>query len=248
MKPVQDELAESGIILVDKPEEWTSHDVVNCIRRRFRIRKVGHCGTLDPIATGLLVIVCGRATKLSSRLTTQDKVYAGSLTLGVETHSQDRTGDVTAEHDPSGVTEQAVREVFAKYVGDIEQIPPMVSAIKKDGKALYRLARKGQEVEREPRSITIHSLEITGIELPHVSFTVHCSKGTYVRTLCADIGQDLGCGAHMRDLRRMASGTFSIENACTMDQIKSWEREEFLARMTPLGEVLADLVSQGTAN
>ena len=245
MKPAQDQLADSGIILVDKPEEWTSHDVVNCIRRRFRIKKVGHCGTLDPIATGLLVIVCGKATKLSSRLTTQDKVYEGALTLGVETHSQDRTGDVTAESDPSGVTEEAVRAVFAKYVGTIEQIPPMVSAIKKNGKALYRLARKGQEVERDPRTITIHSLEINEINLPHVSFTVHCSKGTYVRTLCADIGRDLGCGAHMRDLRRLASGSFSIEKACTMDDIKSWEREEFLEHMTPLGQVLAEMVGQG---
>jgi tRNA pseudouridine55 synthase len=244
MKSAGDELAESGIILIDKPDEWTSHDVVNCIRRRFHIRKVGHCGTLDPIATGLLVIVCGKATKLSSRLTTQDKVYEGSLTLGIETHSQDRTGDVTAEHDPSGVTEEQVREVFAKYVGDLEQIPPMVSAIKKDGKALYRLARKGEEVEREPRAITIHSFEILEVDLPHVSFRVHCSKGTYVRTLCADIGRDLGCGAHMRDLRRLASGAFSIENAYTIDQIKSWEREEFLEKMTPLGVVLTSMAER----
>jgi len=241
---VDKELAESGIILIDKPEEWTSHDVVNCIRRRFSIGKVGHCGTLDPIATGLLVIVCGRATKLSAHLTTQDKVYTGSLTLGVETHSEDRTGEVTATADPSGVTEEAVRAACAKFVGAIDQIPPMVSAIKQGGKALYKLARKGQEVEREARRITIHSLEITDIQLPHVSFRVHCSKGTYVRTLCADIGRELGCGAHMRDLRRLASGPFLIGNAYSMDDVKVWTREEFLARMTPLAKVLTDLVGQ----
>jgi len=240
-------LAESGIILVDKPEDWTSHDVVNCIRSRFQIRKVGHCGTLDPIATGVLVIVCGRATTLSSRLTTQDKVYSGTMTLGVETFTEDRAGEITAECDPSGVTEEAVRAVCAKFVGQIEQIPPMVSAIKKGGKTLYKLARKGVVVEREPRPITIHSLEVTSIDLPNnVSFTVHCSKGTYVRTLCADIGRELGCGGHMHDLRRLASGAFMIENTVTMDQIKSWEREEFLTHMTPLGEVLINLVEQSS--
>ena len=236
------ELAESGIILVDKPEDWTSHDVVNCIRSRFKIQKVGHCGTLDPIATGLLVIVCGRATRLSSRLTTQDKVYAGALTLGVETFTEDRAGEVTAEHDVSGVSEEAVRSVCASFVGTIEQVPPMVSAIKQGGKALYKLARKGQVVEREPRAVTIHSLDITAVELPQVFFRVHCSKGTYVRTLCADIGRALGCGAHMRDLRRMSSGSFSVADAVTMDQIKSWERDDFLRRMTPLGEVLIRMV------
>lgn len=240
------ELAESGIILIDKPEEWTSHDVVNCLRRRFAIGKVGHCGTLDPIATGLLVIVCGRATKLSAHLSGQDKIYSGSLTLGVETHSQDRTGEVTATADPSAVTEAAVRAVCANFVGTIQQIPPMVSAIKRDGKPLYKLARKGQEVEREPRTITIHSLDITSIDLPHVSFRVHCSKGSYVRTLCADIGRELGCGAHMRDLRRLASGPFSIENAYSMDDVKAWERGDFLARMTPLGNILAALAQGKT--
>lgn len=244
MSAVDRELAESGIILIDKPEEWTSHDVVNCVRQRFAIGKVGHCGTLDPIATGLLVIVCGRATKLSSHLTTQDKIYSGALTLGIETHSEDRTGEVTATADASGVTETAVRAAFAKFVGPQQQVPPMVSAIKQGGKALYKLARKGQVVEREARSITIESLEITDIQLPHVSFKVHCSKGTYVRTLCADIGRELGCGAHMRDLRRLASGPFLIENAYSMDDIKAWEREEFLAHMTPLGKVLTDLVGQ----
>jgi len=238
---VDKELAESGIILIDKPEEWTSHDVVNCVRRRFAIGKVGHCGTLDPIATGLLVLVCGRATKLSAHLTTQDKVYSGALTLGIETHSEDRTGEVTATRDASGVTEQAVRDACAKFIGPIRQVPPMVSAIKQGGKPLYKLARKGQEVEREARDIVIHSFDITAIDLPHVSFRIHCSKGTYVRTICADIGRELGCGAHMRDLRRLASGPFSIGNAYSIDDVKSWEREEFLARMTPLGKVLADL-------
>lgn len=228
---------ESGILLVDKPAEWTSHDVVNCVRRRFRVKKVGHCGTLDPAATGLLVLVLGRATKLSGRLSGQDKVYSGILRLGIETDSQDRDGKIVAEQDPSAITREQCEEVFERFTGEIQQIPPMVSAVKKDGRPLYKLARKGIEVEREPRDIMIHSLKLLDFRLPDVEFEVCCSKGTYVRTLCADIGRDLGCGAYLEALRRNRSGKFKIEDAYAMDAIKQWEREELMEAIIPLVRV-----------
>lgn len=238
----RDDYAESGLILVDKPQDWTSHDVVNFIRRRFAISKVGHCGTLDPIATGLLVVLLGRATKLSSRLLAQDKVYTGTLRLGIETHTQDRAGEITSSADPSAVTAEAVHAVVARFKGDLLQVPPMVSALKKDGKRLYKLARSGQDVEREPRPVHIYQLDIDAVDIPMVRFTVRCSKGTYVRTLCADIGRELGCGAHMYDLRRLRSGPFRIEDAHTIETIKTWDRAMFLSRMAPLASVVVGLM------
>ena len=229
---------ESGILLVDKPPDWTSHDVVNCVRRRFRVRKVGHCGTLDPIATGLLVLVLGRATKISSRLTSQDKTYAGTMRLGVETFTQDRDGEVVATADIAGVSHEDIRRVAAQFTGEILQTPPMVSAKKKDGKPLYKLARKGQVVEREPRSVTVHSLSIGKIAVPDVEVEISCSKGTYIRTLCSDMGRELGCGAHLLDLRRLHSGIFDVADAYSMDEIKTWDREKLLATIIPLGKVL----------
>lgn len=237
-------LAESGILLVDKPVDWTSHDVVNCVRGRFRIRKVGHCGTLDPIATGLLVLVLGRATKLSDRLTTQDKTYTGTMRLGIETFTEDSAGEVTATADTSGITPDQIQRVAAAFLGETEQVPPMVSAIKKDGTPLYKLARKGQVVEREPRRITIRSLELERIEIPDVDFTVACSKGTYVRTLCADIGRQLGCGAHLLNLRRLRSGGFDVADAHGAEEIKTWAREKLLEHVIPLGEVLLMLMER----
>jgi tRNA pseudouridine55 synthase len=238
----QDDYSESGLILVDKPQDWTSHDVVNFVRRRFAIRKVGHCGTLDPIATGLLVLLLGRATRLSARLLSQDKVYTGVLRLGVETDSLDRAGEVTATADPDGITLEAVRAAATHFVGAIMQIPPMVSALKRDGQRLYKLARRGQEVEREPRPVRIHRFDIDAVELPLVHFTVHCSKGTYIRSLCADLGRELGCGAHLHDLRRQRSGSFRLEDAYTIETIKTWDRPTFLARMTPLADVVIGLM------
>jgi tRNA pseudouridine55 synthase len=228
------ELVESGLLLVDKPAEWTSHDVVNFIRRRFGIAKVGHCGTLDPAATGLLILVLGKATKLADRFSGQDKLYAGTMRLGVETDSQDADGKVTATHDVAGIGEGQVRAAAAGFVGEIMQVPPMVSAIKLNGRPLYKLARKGQVVEREPRPVTIHSFEIGAVALPDVTFTVACSKGTYVRTLCADLGAKLGCGAHLLCLRRLRSGEFDVKDAVTLDTIKTWDRATLLAKMTPL--------------
>ncbi|OGV68451.1 MAG: tRNA pseudouridine(55) synthase TruB [Lentisphaerae bacterium RIFOXYB12_FULL_65_16] len=232
------ELAESGILLVDKPTDWTSHDVVNFVRRRFDIRKVGHCGTLDPIATGLLVLLLGRATRLSGRLTSEDKIYAGTMRLGIETSTDDRAGTVLATKEVTGITPEQVRAVAAEFTGDIQQIPPMVSAKKKDGKPLYKLARQGKTVERDPQAIFIHYLKLNRIALPDIDFEVHCSKGTYVRTLCADIGRRLGCGGHMLDLRRLRSGAFELTNAHTIEAIRGWDREKLLSTMTPLANIV----------
>ncbi|MDQ0290489.1 tRNA pseudouridine(55) synthase TruB [Oligosphaera ethanolica] len=232
-----------GLLLVDKPMDWTSHDVVNCIRSRFNLSKTGHCGTLDPIATGLLVLLLGHATKLQDRLMSEDKVYTGTMRLGVETDSEDRTGVVTATADASGVTPEQVRTIAARFLGPQQQTPPMVSAIKKDGKPLYKLARKGEVIERESRPIVIHALELSRIALPDVDFCVHCSKGTYIRTLCADMGRALGCGAHMLELRRESSGSFQVADAVNMDAIKSWELPEFVQHVQPLGDVIAKLLA-----
>ncbi|MFA7231444.1 MAG: tRNA pseudouridine(55) synthase TruB [Victivallaceae bacterium] len=216
----------SGILLIDKPKEWTSFDVVNFIRSRFNIPKVGHCGTLDPAATGLLVVVFEKFTKLSQKFSGEDKVYEATILLGTETDSQDMDGAITAENDYSGVTEDALKTTIAGFVGAQQQTPPMVSAVKKDGKRLYELARQGIEVERDAKDIVIESIEITRVELPYCDFKVRCSKGTYIRTLCADIGKKLGCGAVLYNLRRTASGMFDLQDAVTVDELKTWEQPE----------------------
>ena len=223
-----------GILVVDKPMDWTSYDVVNCIKRRFNVGKIGHCGTLDPIATGLLVILLGKGTKLQDQFMGQDKVYAATMRLGVETDSEDRTGQVIATADCTAVTEAQIRETALSFIGPQMQTPPMVSAIKLHGQPLYKLARKGQTVERQPREITIHSFDVTRVALPDVDFTVRCTKGTYVRTICADFGRRLGCGAHMLELRRLQSGSFNLDNAVTIDQIKAWELPDLQKHLLPL--------------
>ncbi len=216
----------SGVLLVDKPQEWTSFDVVNFVRARFNVPKVGHCGTLDPAATGLLVLVLGKFTQLSSKFSGEDKVYEAKLQLGLETDSCDLDGEVTATHDWSAVTPELLRETLAGFVGEQMQTPPMVSAVKKDGRKLYELARKGVEVEREAKPITIFSIDVTNLELPFCEFTLHCSKGTYVRTLCSDVGRKLGCGGTLAALRRTVSGQFNIADAVTIDQLKSFEQAD----------------------
>jgi len=226
MKNHLDPFPHSGIVLVDKPKDWTSHDVVNMIRRRFNVKKVGHCGTLDPAATGLLVIVLGHATKMSQQLSGSDKIYEGTILFGKETDSQDMDGQVTSEKDSSFLTEEIVRAEFAKFAGEMEQVPPMVSAQKIDGKRLYELARAGKVVEREAKKITIHSMEVKKVYLPYTDFVLKCSKGTYVRTICYDIGRNLGCGAVLFSLRRTESGEFSVAKAATVETIKSWTQED----------------------
>jgi len=228
-----------GILLVDKPGEWTSHDVVAKVRNYFKFNKVGHGGTLDPLATGLLVLLIGKGTKLSDRIMTGDKVYEGTIHLGVTTHSQDRDGEVLAEKDASHITREQVEKVVENYLGDIEQIPPMVSAIKKDGVPLYKMARKGLEIEREPRKIHIFSFEITGFDNPFVQFRVKSTKGTYVRTLAHDIGNDLGVGASLYALRRTGSGPLSVEKAYTLDEILECDRDTVGEKMILLNDLPA---------
>lgn len=214
-----------GILLVDKPTEWTSNDVVVKIRNHFKLSKVGHGGTLDPLATGLLVLLIGKGTKLSDRIMGGDKTYEGTIHLGITTNSQDRDGEVIDEKDASHITREQVEAAIQNYLGDIEQIPPMVSAIKKDGVALYKLARKGKEIEREPRKIHVYSFEVTDFDNPLVKFRVKSTKGTYVRTLAHDLGNDLGVGASLDALRRTGSGSLDLSNAHTLDQILECDRE-----------------------
>ena len=227
-----------GILLVDKPTEWTSHDVVAKIRNHFKFSKVGHGGTLDPLATGLLVLLIGKGTKLSDRIMGGDKTYEGTIHLGVTTHSQDRDGEVLGEKDASHITRDQVEAAIQNYLGDIEQIPPMVSAIKKDGVPLYKLARKGKEIEREPRKIHIYSFEVTGFDNPFVQFRVKSTKGTYVRTLAHDLGNDLGTGASLHDLRRTASGPLGLEKAHSMEEILACDRETIGEKMILLSDMM----------
>ena len=234
----------SGLFMVNKPKEWTSHDVVNFVRSRFGFKKVGHCGTLDPNATGLLILVVGNATKVADYLSKEDKVYRTTMLLGSETDSHDADGKVTAEMPWDHITEERVRETLNNFVGVQEQIPPMVSAIKKNGKKLYELARKGITIEREPRKMVINTMDIHEIALPKVDFTISCSKGTYVRTLCHDIGHELESAAHMSELVRLKSGGFSLEGALEIDILKEWEREELMTHILPLHKFLADRAAQ----
>lgn len=230
--------APDGILLVDKPPGCTSHDVVDFVRRRFKIKKVGHCGTLDPQATGLIILTIERGTKIQDLLMSEDKVYEGTLRLGVETDTQDAEGKIVAEHPVPPLTREQVEAAFAKYKGEFYQTPPMVSAIKKDGVPLYKLAREGKTVEREPRLVRVDSFSITRCEPPEVDFTVACSKGFYVRTYCHDIGRDLGCGGHLARLRRTRSGNFDVKNASTMDELRALDGLAALVpRIIPLADV-----------
>jgi tRNA pseudouridine55 synthase len=228
-----------GILLVDKPTEWTSHDVVAKIRNNFRLAKVGHGGTLDPLATGLLVLLIGKGTKLSDRVMNGDKTYEGTMRLGVSTNSQDADGEITEEKDASHITREMVEEVIKnKFMGPIEQIPPMVSAIKKDGVPLYKMARKGQEIEREPRKIEVFEFDILEFDNPLVTFRVKSTKGTYVRTLAFDIGTELGVGGSLDALRRTASGPLSIEKAHTLDEILECDKASLEQKMILLSDMI----------
>lgn len=208
----------NGIVVIDKPKGVTSHDVVGMMRKRFGTHRVGHTGTLDPMATGVLPICIGNATRAADMLIESDKEYIAEFILGKTTDTLDIEGQVLAESEVL-VTEDEVRNAISKFVGKISQIPPMYSAIKKDGKKLYELAREGKEIEREARDITIYSIDVLRVDLPLVEIGVKCSKGTYIRTLCDDIGKTLGCGATMTALRRVATAGFTIDNAYTIEDI-----------------------------
>ncbi len=226
-----------GVLLVDKAPGMTSHDVVALVRRRLQIKKVGHCGTLDPIATGLLLLTLGRGTKIQDLLMSEDKEYAGTMVLGQSTDTQDRAGVVTEERPVPVLEEATVRAAFDKYAGDFYQMPPMVSAIKQGGVPLYKLAREGKVVERQPRLVHVYRYTIGRIETPEIDFSVTCSKGFYVRTYAHDIGDTLGCGAHLKELRRTKSGRFSVDGAITIDELKNTEPVDILHRILTLPEV-----------
>lgn len=212
----------NGVIIIDKPKGKTSHDIVGILRKKFGTRRVGHTGTLDPLATGVLPVCIGNATRAADMLIESDKKYRATFLLGKRSDTLDIEGQITEENEVS-VSEEDVRRVVSEFIGEQDQIPPMYSAIKKDGKKLYDLAREGIEIEREPRRINIYSIDICDIALPAVTIDVHCSKGTYIRSLCNDIGTKLGCGAVMTELRRTYTAGFAIEDAYTIDELDKLE-------------------------
>ena len=214
-----------GIINIYKEADYTSHDVIARMRGILKTRKLGHTGTLDPDAVGVLPVCVGRATKACDMLTDRSKVYEAVLRLGVTTDTEDMSGTVLSEH-PVEVTEEQVVEAVHHFKGDYEQVPPMYSAIKVEGKRLYELAREGIVIERKPRPVTIYELEILEISLPLIRLRISCSKGTYIRSLCRDIGERLGCGGAMEHLTRTRVGEFVIENAITLSQLEEIMRED----------------------
>jgi tRNA pseudouridine55 synthase len=236
---MQDFSSLDGAILVDKPAGPTSHDVVDAIRRRFQIKKVGHCGTLDPNATGLLIIVLGRGTKLSERLMGDDKVYEGMIKFGETTNSYDADGEILETKIVPPLTLEQLNDEAAKFIGDQMQMPPMVSAIKMNGVPLYKLARKGIEVVREPRLIHIYNFRFINYSAPLGEFRVACTKGTYVRSIAHDLGQKLGCGAHLATLRRNESGKFSVTDALTLDAVLKLTTAELEKRVMPFLKLAA---------
>ena len=222
-----------GALLIDKPAGPTSHDVVDAIRSQFRLKKVGHCGTLDPNATGLLIIVLGRGTKLSEKLMSSDKVYEGTVKLGETTNSYDADGELLSSLPVPPVTLDELNELGAGFVGDLMQTPPMVSAVKKDGVPLYKLARKGVEVERPARLIHIYSFRFSDYQEPIGRFRVACTKGTYVRSLAHELGQKLGCGAHLATLRRTVSGKFDVADAIEFEKALDLPLSELEKQVIP---------------
>jgi len=230
---MQEFSALDGALLIDKPAGPTSHDIVDAIRRQFALKKVGHCGTLDPNATGLLIIVLGRGTKLSERLMSDDKVYEGSIKFGESTDSHDADGELLASMPVPPLTLEQLNASATEFVGDQMQMPPMVSAVKKGGVPLYKLARKGMEVQREPRLIHIYNFRFSAYEEPAGWFRIACTKGTYVRSIAHDLGQKLGCGAHLATLRRITSGKFDISNAITFEDVLNLTTSELEQRVIP---------------
>ncbi|MBF0593512.1 MAG: tRNA pseudouridine(55) synthase TruB [Candidatus Omnitrophica bacterium] len=208
-----------GIIVVDKPSGMTSHDVVSRVRRSLNMKKVGHAGTLDPLATGVLIILVGNSTRLFDKFVGFDKAYDATMQLGLKTHSADIQGQTLQERPFDGISRKDVEAAFLRFTGDIEQIPPMVSAVKHKGERLYKLARKGINVVREPRKVRVDVLKVLDFSLPFVKFCLDCSKGTYVRQVAEDVGEVLGCGACITEIRRTKVGPFGIESAVKLEEL-----------------------------
>ncbi len=209
------------ILLVDKPVNWTSFDVVNKIRRLIKVKKVGHAGTLDPLATGLLIVCTGKKTKQISEFQDQRKKYQGIISLGKSSPSMDLATEVTEKALPDDLNEEKILSVRNKFLGKIEQVPPMFSALKHKGKRLYKIAREGKEVERDPRQVEVYSFEITKIDLPEIHFEISCSKGTYIRVIADSFGRELNCGGLLSFLRRTKIGDFNVDDALELDEFTS---------------------------
>lgn len=221
----------NGILVVDKQKGWTSHDVCAFVRSRFKIKKVGHAGTLDPLATGVLVVLLGQATKKSKELSSCDKDYYGTFEFGIKTDSQDISGTIVDKKDWQHIREEDLKGAFEKFTGVLEQTPPMVSALKHQGVRLYQLARAGKVIDREKRMITVHEFRIEKIDLPSVHFFAHVSKGTYLRTLVNDLGESLGSYAVLSELRRVRSGSFSLEDAVPIEELRQMDHNQFKSRV-----------------
>ena len=231
-----------GVLNINKPTGRTSHDVVDAVRRILGMQRVGHTGTLDPQATGVLPLCIGRATRIAQYLTQAEKEYEMTLRLGITTDTLDAEGKETSRSDPAGVTRQDVEAVLPRFSGEIRQVPPIYSAKKRQGERLYRLARRGEVVEREPVTVTVSALELLGFENPDVQLRVTCSKGTYARSLCDDIGRALGCGGHLHALCRTRSGRFALADAVTLDGLDERVRTGRLGDvLLPIVEALAHL-------
>ncbi|HSB07552.1 MAG TPA: tRNA pseudouridine(55) synthase TruB [Thermodesulfobacteriota bacterium] len=230
-----------GFLIVDKPEGLTSLDVVREAKRRLGVPKAGHVGTLDPFATGVLPVALNEGTKLIPFLCEEPKRYEGTLRLGEETTTDDPTGEIVSRRSWEAVTHETLHHAFQSFSGKIQQVPPMFSAVKVEGKPLYQLARKGIEIERKEREVRIFQLHIESIDLPRVRFTISCSRGTYVRSLAKDIGRKIGCGAHLIQLRRVQSGLFTIEQARTWEKLKTSEPHDLRSWLIPLEEALPGL-------
>ena len=232
----------NGIVNIYKEKGYTSHDVVAVLRKVVGQKKIGHTGTLDPDATGVLPVCLGRATKVCELLTDHDKTYEALLLLGKTTDTQDISGEVLEERDPGDLTEEEVRSCIESFIGEYDQIPPMYSALKVNGKKLYELAREGKTVERKSRRVQIHGIRILEMNLPHVRMKVDCSKGTYIRTLCHDIGEKLQVGGCMEELERTKVGRFLKEDAVTLDEVRQkMEQGEGAELFTPLDQIFAEL-------
>ena len=225
-----------GVLLVDKPTDHTSHDVVARLRRKLNMKRIGHAGTLDPMATGLLIMLIGKATRISQYLISLDKEYEGTITLGATTDSQDADGQVMETRPVPPLTEAELKTAMNSFLGDQYQMPPMYSAIKIGGVPLYKSARKGEDVVREPRIIRVMSFDLTRFALPQLDFRLRSSKGTNVRTIAHDLGQKLGCGAHLSALRRTATDRFNISQAMTLDAIEAMPIPEIERRLIPVYE------------
>jgi tRNA pseudouridine55 synthase len=233
----------NGILLLDKPTGMSSNAALQTVKRLFNASKAGHTGNLDPLATGLLPLCFGEATKISSFLLDSDKRYIGTCKLGVRTRTADSEGEVLETRPVGNLTEQRVKQILQGFIGQIEQIPPMHSAVKINGTPLYKLARQGKEIERKSRRVSIYKLEMLRLEGDELDIEVHCSKGTYVRTLAEEIGEALACGAHLSALRRTASGPFELEQAVTMPELEYLAKDGFEALdslLLPPEEALSD--------